>query len=529
MKTATEINKIVKEIETSKDLLVPIWASISKWLMPEACQFFAHTKKDKEYQIDINKYREHINMSPYWALKTAASGIMNALMPENKKWFALKDKKNSLYDYSVAKKIENYAYPTISKDGFYSLGTLAVKELNAFGNFLVRKNFTKDGLKFIKFPLGSYSIGSDIYGEVDKISVKYEYQIYEFKKEFKTEVPLKYRNKKETEIIFFHTLLIKNLDKTKDDKGVTRDWIEYHICDNTVFKTAGYVKNPYTYCQLDKASLYSGWGIGSGIRSLATIKSIQSLMLEFCNALEKHLNPAAAYDVSVFENGNVDLEAGARNAISRSNGDISKCIANLGVQDINFQVFQYMLDKFENMVNRCLDADIFLSVSGAGKQMTAYEAAIIETEKTLRMGSISSNITSQYTIPMLQNYADYYYYVNGYAKQDEIETELYGYMALVQKMQDLQNLTQGLGIIGNLAQLAPQIINRINADKIPEKIVRLLNLDDDFLVSPQEAAQKSADMQRALAQEEQARNPQNIEPAANLAQPTGGLPNENIA
>lgn len=499
MRTPKELNYIITEIEHSRDILVPVWATIAKWLIPESGQFFGVSKKNKEYQIDINRYREMIDIQPRWALKTATSGILNALMPENRKWFAFENSDKGYDNYGLAKDMEKDTYDALHRDGFYSLAAQGIQELNVFGTFMKRKQFTPDGIKFIKFPIGSYSIGQNIYEEDDKVSVKYEYQKYEFEKEFKVTLK-KYKDKKPTDTIYFHTLAIKNYDNTPDDKGRKREWIEYYFDGNEIFKTEGYRENPYDISKFDSSQTKNGWGVGNGIRSIGSIKSQQMLMLEFCNALEKQMNPATAYDASIFNNGRIDLNAGGVNAVVRSGGDISKTVLT-SMQNINFnyEVANYMMDKFTSMINKCLDADIFVSVSGARKQMTAYETGILEQEKILRLGALSSNLTKNFIRPTLMGYADYYYYKHGLKKQDQIDITFYGYMALVQKMQEVNNLIQGMGIIGKMSGIMPSILARIKEENIPEKVVKLLNLDADLLATPEEAEAKINAQMRAQA------------------------------
>jgi hypothetical protein len=500
-----KINAIISSIGETRDNYSPLWARVSQFLTPETGLFYQDYKSDYDKDLNISQYSAIVEQTPIWALKTTVAGLFNALTPPNKKWFALTAENKEQADF--AKEIEAFIYEQVNSTknesgGFYKIVPQVLRELIAYGTCCLRYQYVDKTMKYLLFTIGTYAIGQDKFGVIDKVGIRYQMQIYEFEDEFKY-LPEALKNKDKTDFIEFESLLIKNYAKEPDDKGSVKDWIEYYIYDHKeIIKKQAYKKSPFLVARFDLTQSAHGWGIGNGVRAIGNIESLQKLLIDFCNAIEEQFDPAVIVNQSLFDNGRLSFEAGAQNFASMIGNPLqNNAVINARTINFNYEGFFAALSEFRNMTMKMLDADIFLSISGAGKEMTAYETKLLEQEKLLRFGTLFQNITSELLTPLIYEYVEFYYYIFNTRKEQMIDIKYFGLLAQAQKEEELNKLMLGLNAVFQQANFNPEILDNIAFDKIPQGVFNALSLGSKYLKNQQDV--NAVRQQRAQMQQQQ--------------------------
>lgn len=498
--SADKVNSIIAGMDNTRDKYVPLWITIAKYLTPESGVFYSMTKEDADNNLNVSQYKRIIDQTPIWALKTTIAGLFNALTPPSKKWFCLENSDDDYDDYGLTKDIERFIYQNLDSSDFYKLVPQALRELLAFGTFCSRRQYLPETIKFKLFTIGTYSIRQDSFGKIDGVSVKYETKVSEFEEEFGF-IPEKAKMKKPDEIICFKGLAVKNYAGELDDKGLNREWIEYYIYDDFIFKRDGHKSNPFLVARFDLTQSAKGWGIGNGMRAIGNVMSLQQLLMDFCNAVEEQFDPSTIINQDLFQNGNISFEPGRQNYVSGVMGELKNAVTNARTISYNYEAFMALLTEFRTMAQRMLDSDIFLTISGARKNMTATEVASLEQEKLLRFGTLFQNITTEFLTPLVLEYVEYYYYVNNIKQKSQPSVKYFGLLSQAQKLEELQKIQASITFIASIAQFNPEILDCIKFDEIPEKVFRLTGLNYDLIRSKEDV--KAIRTARAQAAQDQ--------------------------
>lgn len=501
------INAIIADINKIRDIYTPLWVQIAQFLSPESGLFYGETKRDEDKNLSVAQYKRIIDQTPIWALKTTIAGLFNALTPPNKKWFAFDASDDE--GYYLAKEIEEFIYgEVLESSGFYKLVPQALRELISFGTFCMRKQYLRETIKFKQFTIGSYAIGQDSFGEIDKVAVQYECQVAEFEEEFGF-LADDMKLKQKTDTIQYDGLAIKNYNNDVDDNGLKREWIEYYIYKNQVVRKVSYKTNPFLVARFDLTQSAKGWGLGNGLRGIGAIASLQQLLLDFCNAVEEQFDPSTIINADIFKSGDINFGAGVQNFVSVAGGNLKDFAAvNARTINFNYEGFFAALTEFRKMSEKMLDADIFVTVSGAGKNMTAYEVASLEQEKLLRFGSLFQNITTEFLTPLIQEFVDYFYYKKNIPAQKRPKVNYHGMLVIAQRYEELQKMQNAYAIIGNIGNVKPEIWDNIDVDAIPKEVFRLLGLNTNKLNSADTVvAIRQGRAQAAMAQQQSQQMP----------------------
>jgi hypothetical protein len=496
--TAENIKKKINKLWTIQKNYARIWYQVTKYLTPENGTYCIDVIREAGSELSIKDYKYIIEQTPIWALKTTIAGIVNAICPQNSRWFSLSAQDD--VDYINAKDIENFIYENLENTDFYGILNMALREFKCFGSFCARKQIEKDKLLHKIYTIGSYAIDVDKYKNVDAVAVKYDIAISDLEKDFGF-VPAKFRHTPKDKDVLLDVLSARNINGDFDDKGAKRKYIEYYISGNEILAKIGYDELPFLVARDDYRGQTDGWGVGSAVRAIGNIVSIQSLLLDFCSALEEQFDPAALINQELFQRGNISFKAGAQNYVNANGADLSKSVVNARQVQFNYEGFFAALTQFQNMCTRMLDADIFISVSGANKQMTAYETATLNQEKILRLGSLSSVISEQLITPLLKEYVEFYYYQNNIPKKQKIKINYIGALQSLQNQDELRKYIQGLSLLGNIG-----LLSWVKQEKIPTKIFRLIGINTNIIKSPEEYMrdmQAQAQMQGQIQQAQQ--------------------------
>lgn len=492
-----EIESLWNKANENLQKRMPLIAALASYLQPEVDPL----TKDYDGQNALERFLKLSEGLPLRALNIAVAGIISSIMPVGRKWFRLEADGNDINNYNLAKEIESYVYKKIDKPEMKNIVVGNVIDMLVYGTGHNRKVIDADDkISYEKLPQGTVGLLFNSKKEVIGVALEQETTIAQFQKDFGF-IPEKHKEDKLYSNICYKIYAMENYDNDEDSKGTKKKYIEYYFYDKEIIKTIGYKTHPYLICR--KNITESGWGLGNGIKALGAIVSLEELMLDFFNALEEQFDPATVTNSKVVKNPN--FSKGKKNIADLDTGDLKSAqVYNARKIEYNWEAFQLAYNLFKNTIERMLDADVFLSISGVEKQMTAYETQQLVEEKILRLNGMDSEIRQALVEPIIRDHINSYYEENGIKPSAELKIKYYGVAYDLFRQQELQKYFTAVNATILVGQARGVIGDLVNIDKAVKFIFKSLGFSTSTLLSDEEKAQLRQQAQDTIQQQQSA-------------------------
>lgn len=176
-------------------------------------------------------------------------------------------------------------------------------------------------------------------------------------------------------------------------------------------------------------------------------------------------------------------------------------------------------------IQQAFFVDIFLMISQMDETRTATEIAARQEEKMLMLGPVLERLHDELLNPLID--IVFRECLEGgllppppeEINQQELTVEYVSVLAQAQKVVNLASHDRMVGMIGTLAQLKPEALDKLNVDRAVDAYADALGVNPDMIVGDDKVAlirQQRAQAQAAMAQ--QAQQAQQVEDATKIAQ-----------
>ena len=223
-------------------------------------------------------------------------------------------------------------------------------------------------------------------------------------------------------------------------------------------------------------------------------------------------------------------EETANRGISLTPGDITiQAKGEQGGAKPLFQVaahieqLEYTIEKVENRIKRAYAADLFLMMDQQTKQMTAREVVERMQEKMQQLGPVVQRMQFEFLSKIIERVYNILDRAGVFPPVEDEETlaaiadkeiriEYISPLAQAQKMSGLVNIEQALEFVGQIAQFAPEVLDKVN---YPEAVDRYIDM-----VGAPAAIKKSKEEFQAIQEQkaEEAAKAKELQQAAAVAQ-----------
>lgn len=283
--------------------------------------------------------------------------------------------------------------------------------------------------------------------------------------------------------------------------------------DLKICKESGYDEFPFFIPRFYKTSGET-YGEGPMSATYSNVSMINKMVELYYRGGELALWPAwLMEDDSMI--GTLDLRAGAVNYQK------SPLAQGAQVQALDsrakFEIGIDFINRVEEKIKRAFFVDIFLMMT-QNQNMTATEVIERSQERMLILGPVLGRMQSEFLNPVI------YRTFNILARRGKLpplpdklaET---GYdvvyvspLAKAQRAVQARDMTTYLTIIGQMAQMAPDVMDKIDTDKVVDKLCKIYSVDPDIIRDEDEI-----DAIREFRSQQQAQQ-QQVMAAANMAQ-----------
>ena len=449
-----------------------------------------------------------------------ASGFMNYLTPPTAKWFRLRSSNPDLTENKQVsdflEDVSSEVYHTLNKCNFYEQSFPSYKSSGVYGtSILLVEEDLEEVARFYSLPLQQCCIVEDSKGRVSEYYIEFEYTAFQaadrwgleaLASEMKEEA-VKGRNhdKKYKFLLYIANRSARDIQsKHKTNMPIQAVWID--IENKRILDEGGYNEFPVMCHRFDKRP-FIPWGFSPAMKALPFARLLNAIAKTNLRAMMKHTDPPIALPHNAFIMP-FNSNPRALNYYKKSAMDSGKDIfafGNFGDPQTGLAALEYYTKKVRSLMYY----DVFLAFEGIEKPMQNPEVYERINEKMSMLGPAVGRFMGEVLNPIVTR-------IIGILDRkgllppipDELimnptfEIDYVSQLAQAQKRSELNSLMGGLTLIGQMAQFAPETMDKIDPDKT-------VNQAWDILGAPVKVLRDDQEVQairegRAQAQAEQA-------------------------
>lgn len=530
--------EMVKAMEAMKEEYRPRWKAIREYQLP----FIGEFPEDGDVDNPGKRKDTKIWNSAAWeSCQVFAAGIMSGLTPQNRRWFRLSFSDRSLADNAEASRILDERMEILNdvldKSNFYNAIHTAYLELPfgqaPLGVFPDREK----GVYFVPYTIGSYMLSAGADGEVEVFCQKRRLTARQLVEKFGEEaLPEAIRREaketagmKQSHAVYW--LVQKNPNHEKKPGRIYLPYVSAYWLEKSQEDEWLYVGGFHEWPVPVGRFLVTGsdtYGKGPGWFAEGDAKELQMLEKDKLALVELSAKPAVTADEETAKGG-VSLTPGGLTI--RAQGD------KTGVQPLfqvaaNLEQVEYTIEKVERRIKRSYAADLFLMMDAQERTMTAREVVERMQEKMQQLGPVVQRMQFEFLSKIIERVYNILDRAGVFPQVEDEETlaalsekeiriEYISPLAQAQKMSGLVNIEQALEFVGQIAQFAPEVLDKVNYPEAVDRYVDMVGAPAAIKRSEEEfqaiQAKKAEEAQKAQEMQQAAAMAQTAAPAAQAA------------
>lgn len=432
-----------------------------------------------------------------------ASGFMNYLTPPTSKWARLRHKNPALAtNKRVADFLEEVMEEvnfTFNRSNFYDQMFPSYKSSGVFGtSMLFEEEDVLDEARFTNMPLKQVTIKEDAKGRAVGYFLEFEWTanqaaskwgIDALAQHLKLEINEgKGDDKKHLFLCYIAKREIREIQKTdKKNLPIEACWVD--VDGRAIVEESGYNEFPAMVHRFDKRP-FIPWGFSPAMKALPFARILQVIAKTNLRSMMKHTDPPLALPNNAFI-APFNSNPRATNYYNKDLMDSKGIFAfgNFGDPKVGMMAIEYYTQQVKSMMFN----DAFLAFNNITKEMNNPEVMERINEKMTILGPAVGRYLSEVLNPIVQRTIGILYRRGKLPDPpDELimdpnyEIDFVGVLAQAQRRSELNTLTTGLAMVGNMAQFAPEVLDKINPDRVVDEVwaitgapVKTLRDDDE--------------------------------------------------
>jgi len=449
-----------------------------------------------------------------------ASGFMNYLTPPTSKWSRLRHKDPAMgQNKAVADYLEmvmeevNY---TFNRSNFYDQMFPSYKSSGVFGtSVLFEEEDIMDEARFSNIPLKQVVLKEDARGRVVAYYLEFKYTANQAasrwgKEELSDEMQREITDGKgdSTEhkfLLYIAKREQREIQKTdKKNMPIQACWID--VKGRMVVEESGYNEFPVMVHRFDKRP-FIPWGFSPAMKALPFARILQVIAKTNLRAMMKHTDPPVALPNNAFI---APFNSNPR-AVNYYNKDMmdSKGIfsfGNFGDPKAGMMAIEYYTGQVKSMMFN----DAFLAFNNITKEMNNPEVMERINEKMTILGPAVGRYLSEVLNPIVQRT------IGILLRRGKLpdpppelmmnpnyEIDFVGALAQAQRRSELNTLVTSLTMVSNMAQFTPEVLDKVNPDKITDEVWSITGAPIKVLRDDDEVAQIRQGRAEQMAQQKQ--------------------------
>lgn len=490
----------------------PHWRDLSRHFAPRRARFLDSGEKTNDGDVK-NHLADDVGIL---AVRTLSSGMQSGLTSPARPWFAL-----SLQDEEAAQvgSVRHWLHDTyermvniFARSNFYDQIHMLYRELGVFGTGVMLVEEDKDtAIRCRTLTAGEYALDVNASGRVDSLYRRVRMTARQIVEAWTDTVPQRIKDMADKDNGEWLTLLHAIEPNPEHDaeraSGRSRPWVSVYMLldagNNDVLEESGYYEFP-ALCPRWDTTASDVYGSSPAMDALADCRMLQKIAEDGIIALEKEVNPPL---ISYMGDRASIINAspgGITNAGPLTQGKIAleplyQVRANLqGLEALKAQLKQQIREMFFN--------DLFLMITQANRQMTATEVAERNAEKMLLLGPVLDRLRSELFQPLIERVFGVMSRKGLVAlppdelSQQQIKIEFISILAQAQKQAGIAAINQTVGFIGQVAQMNPEALDKLNLDEAIDEVAEMHGVPPKLIRSAEEVQALREQRQQQMQQ-----------------------------
>jgi hypothetical protein len=497
------------------------WQSLHDYFYIEASDIDKSYAPGSELTID--------NLFDSTTLESAdvlASGFMNYLTPPTSKWFGLRHRDPALRDNkAVQSYLDDVAaevHLTFNRSNFYDQQFANYKSSGVYGtSVIIEEEDIETDARFYSLPVKQVCLVEDGTGRVKSYYIEFEYTASQaadrwgkdklsraMQEELAKEVQ---KQQKHNFLLYINKRSVRDVKKTdKKNLPIEACWID--IEGQMLVDEGGYYEFPAACHRFDKRP-FIPWGFSPAMKALPFARILNAIAKTNLRVMMKHSDPPIAIPDNAFIMP-FNSNPRAVNYYNKTKMDPSKDIfafGNFGDPNVGMTAVEYYASKVKSLMYH----DVFLAFDGITKQMNNPEVMEKINEKMTMLGPAVGRYISEMINPAVIRTIGILFRKGRLPQPpDELidnpnyEIDCISQLALSQRRSELNSLISGLTLVGQMAPLLPEVLDKVSADKTVDTVWSILGApikvlrDDSEIQAIREAKGKLAQQQMMMEQVE---------------------------
>jgi Bacteriophage head to tail connecting protein len=519
-----------------------VYAQLSDFVLPFAGRF-----SETDRNLGNRRYGNIFDSTTTRALLVLGAGLMSGMSSPARPWFRLGTADPELANYQPVKlwlnDVQRRMLDLFQRTNVYQFLHSSYLELGLYGT---SATFLADDFESVLYgyPLtcGEYRISANYRGEVDTLGRKFQKTVSQVVREFglanvsQSTKSMYDAGNLDSWVTLYH-LVEPRADRDQSRRGdalnmpfSSKYWEDGAKNEETFLRESGFEEFP-AICprwQLFGSDIY---GNSPGMVALGDVKQLQHEQLRKAEAIDYQTKPPLQVPTAL-KNRETNMLPGGVTYYDSANPQAG--IRSMWDVNLNLSYLNADIADVRERINACFFVDLFLMLQGQDRtQMTATEVAERHEEKLLMLGPTLERLHDEALNPLVER---------AFARMlslgllppppeemqnQQLNVEFISMLAQAQRAVGVNSTDRYLMTLGNIAQMKPEVVDKIDADSAADIIADQLGVDPRMIVGNEKVAlirQQRAQAQQAAAQAEmmqQAAGAAKDLGSINTAQPNG--------
>jgi len=543
--TVVNIEKRRQSLESARNSWIGEWREIRDNLMPDLGVFtLSPQQQGRGERTDSNILDSTGTMAAHYL----AAGLMAGLSPANRPWFKLLPRDPDLATHAPVRRYlddaEAAMYQVFGHSNFYNCAHHVYLELGTFNT--AAQSILSDPMDAIitkTYTIGEYALGQNQAGRVNEWCRAYimtadqmvdAFGMDELPPSVQADVRDSARGQNQ-HIVVHYVGPNPGTDPEKMD-AASMPYVSLFYLDgkheNKFLRRGGFRQFPF---QTPRWFVKPNdvWGVGPGRWALPDVKMLQRQTEDMLVGAAKLVDPPTIATTDILANGGVNSVPGGVTVVNQmapgSAGQGARSLYDNYRPDLS--ALSSLVINTQNMIRERFFANLFASIlMGSDTQKTAREIIERSNEKMTLIGPVVDRLQSEYLKPTVERT---FSIIQEMGMLPDAPEELEGQeltisyksiLAQAQQMVGLTQMEQGFLFLGNLAKVKPEVLDKLDGDKLADSYWGALGAPSDCLHDENEVLEiRTERAKKEQLQEAAAYAQQGAQTAQTLGQtPAGG-------
>lgn len=418
------------------------------------------------------------------------------------RWFQLRLQESGLNEIEEVKtwlaRVEDRIYDVLNASNFNTMIHQAYLDLGSVGTSVLYEE--EDPLEIIRFQarfIEEIVIAEDSDGRVREIHRRYKLtvkQAYDTwgKEAGKKAVELYEKGKWDDSIEYQQSVYPREERDPSKMTAINMPYasVQINVEEQKVVAEGGFHEMPYFVTRFMKVT-GDNYGYSPALVMLPDIKMLNAVTKTIIKAAQKIVDPPLVLPHDGFILPLKTMPAGINYRTSGNSQDKIEPLLTGG----NIPVGRDEQQDLRNQIMQGYYADLFLMLAEQRKNMTATEVAERVAEKMLLLGPSLGRLQSEMLDPIIERTFGILLR-KGYLPTPpemiadrQMVIEYVSPLALAQKRESLNSISNLLALVGQMAQLTPEVLDKIDTDQVVDEMSMVLGVSPDIVRDDKQVAE----------------------------------------